>query len=148
MEEQANISTLEEYIATHQKAWSTIVAEMNAKMKKFADLPDLQNIVYAKRQDALDYYFVLLGKISSLVKDYKSKYAAKYNYYKVSAQIRYTSDAAINAQIDSDLGQEKYNIDLLDSHAKYMQETIKTIDSIIYGINNRIRVEELISGLK
>ena len=148
MEEQNNISTLEDYISTHQKTWSVLVTEMNSKMKKFADLPDLQNVVYAKRQDALDYYFILLGKISSLVKDYKSKYAAKYNYYKVSSQIRYSSDAAINAQIDSDLGQEKYNIELLDNHAKYMQETIKTIDSIIYGINNRIRVEELISGLK
>lgn len=148
MEEQNNISTLEDYISTHQKTWSALVTELNSKMKKFADLPDLQNVVYAKRQDALDYYFILLGKISSLVKDYKSKYAAKYNYYKVSSQIRYSSDAAINAQIDSDLGQEKYNIELLDNHAKYMQETIKTIDSIIYGINNRIRVEELISGLK
>lgn len=148
MEEQNNISTLEDYISTHQKTWSALVTEMNSKMKKFADLPDLQNVVYAKRQDALDYYFILLGKISSLVKDYKSKYAAKYNYYKVSSQIRYSSDAAINAQIDADLGQEKYNIELLDNHAKYMQETIKTIDSIIYGINNRIRVEELISGLK
>ena len=148
MEEQNNISTLEDYISTHQKTWSVLVTEMNSKMKKFADLPDLQNVVYAKRQDALDYYFILLGKISSLVKDYKSKYAAKYNYYKVSSQIRSSSDAAINAQIDSDLGQEKYNIELLDNHAKYMQETIKTIDSIIYGINNRIRVEELISGLK
>lgn len=148
MEEQNNISTLEDYISTHQKTWSALVTELNSKMKKFADLPDLQNVVYAKRQDALDYYFILLGKISSLVKDYKSKYAAKYNYYKVSSQIRYSSDAAINAQIDADLGQEKYNIELLDNHAKYMQETIKTIDSIIYGINNRIRVEELISGLK
>lgn len=149
MEQQTNkAERLEDYIAEHQKAWSTIISDMNAKMKKFADIPDLQNVVYSKRQDALDYYFVLLGKISSLIRDYKSKYAAKYNYYKVGSQIRYSSDSAINAQIDADLGQEKYNIDLLDSHAKYMQETIKTIDSIIYGINNRIRVEELISGIK
>lgn len=145
---QQSTNPLVDYIAEHQKKWSDIVTEMNSKMKKFADIPDLQNVVYSKRQDALDYYFVLLSKISNLVKDYKVKYAARYNYYKTGVQIRYSSDTAINAQIDADLVQDKYNIELLDSHAKYMQETIKTIDSIIYGINNRIRVEELITGVK
>ena len=147
-QQETNKQTLEEYISFHQKTWSDLVTEMNAKMKKFSDIPDLQNVVYAKRQDALDYYFILLGKVADLVKNYRVLYAKQYNYYKTTAQIRYSSDTAINAQIDSDLSVEKYHINLLDNHAKYMQETIKTIDSIIYGINNRIRVEELISGVK
>ena len=72
----------------------------------------------------------------------------KYNYYKTQSQIRYSSEAAINAQIDADLKDDKYQIELLDNHAKYMLETIKTIDSVIYAINNRIRIEELIHQVK
>ncbi len=143
-----NQATLEDYITEHQAQWSNIINEMNSKMKNFADLPDLQNIVYSKRQDALDYYFGLLSKISYLTRDYKSKYSQKYNYYKTQAQIRYSSEAAINAQIDADLKDDKYQIELLDQHAKYMLETIKTIDSIIYAINNRIRIEELINQVR
>ena len=123
--------TLEDYILTHQQQWSAIIADLNGKMKHFADLADLQNVIYSRRQDALDYYFGMLS-----------------NYYKTQAQIRYSSEAAINAQIDSDLKDDKYQIELLDQHTKYMLETIKTIDSIIYAINNRIRIEELINQVK
>lgn len=140
--------TLEDYILTHQQQWSAIIADLNGKMKHFADLADLQNVIYSRRQDALDYYFGMLSKISSLSRDYKLKYSQKYNYYKTQAQIRYSSEAAINAQIDSDLKDDKYQIELLDQHTKYMLETIKTIDSIIYAINNRIRIEELINQVK
>ena len=140
--------TLEDYILAHQQQWSAIIADLNGKMKHFADLVDLQNVIYSRRQDALDYYFGMLSKISSLSRDYKLKYSQKYNYYKTQAQIRYSSEAAINAQIDSDLKDDKYQIELLDQHTKYMLETIKTIDSIIYAINNRIRIEELINQVK
>lgn len=147
MEEQKP-QTLEDYILEHQQKWSSLITELNGKMKNFADLPDLQNVIYSKRQDSLDYYFGLLSKISYLSREYKFKYSQKYNYYKTQAQIRYSSEAAINAQIDADLKDEKYQIELLDQHAKYMLETIKTIDSIIYAINNRIRIEELINQIK
>ncbi len=143
-----NQATLEDYITEHQAQWSNIINEMNSKMKNFADLPDLQNVVYSRRQDALDYYFALLAKVSGLSRVYKEEYAKRYNYYKTNANIRYSSDTAINAQIASDLKDSMYQIELLENHAKYMLETLKTIDSIIYAINNRIRIEELINQVK
>ena len=145
---QGQQATLEDYIANHQQQWSVIINDMNSKMKNFADLPDLQNVIYSRRQDALDYYFALLAKVSALSRTYKEEYAKKYNYYKVNANIRYSSDAAINAQIASDLKDSMYQIELLENHSKYMAETLKTIDSIIFAINNRIRIEELINQVK
>lgn len=147
-QDQHKAQTLEEYINIHQAEWSELIDGMNIKLKNFYDLPELQNIVYSKRQDALDYYFGLLTKVSALSKTYKTQYAEKYNQYKTAAQIRYTSDAAINAQIASDLCDIIYNSELLSNHAKYMQETIKTIDGIIYAVANRIRIEELIRDVK
>ena len=81
-------------------------------------------------------------------KEYKKQYATRYNSYKVNSQIRYNSDTAINAQIASDLADVTYKLSLLENHAKYMQETIKTIDNLIYAISNRIRIEELIQNVK
>ena len=141
-------ATLEDYIILHQQQWATIISEMNSKIKNFADLIDLQNVIFAKRQDALDYYFGILSKVSNLTREYKVKYSQKYNYYKTQAQIRYSSEASINAQIAADLKDEKYQIELLDQHTKYMLETIKTIDSLIFAINNRIKIEELINQVK
>lgn len=146
--EQAQPATLEEYIAQHQQQWSSVISEMNLMMRKFSDLPELQMTIYSKRQNALDYYFNLLHQVSSMSKEYKKQYATKYNSYKVNSQIRYNSDAAINAQIASDLADITYKLNLLENHAKYMQETIKTIDNLIYAISNRIRIEELIQNVK
>lgn len=146
--QQSSPITLEEFFISHQQQWAAIISELNTKMKNFGDLIDLQNVIYSKRQDAIDYYFGLLSKISALHKEYKYNYSQKYNYYKTQSQIRYSSEASINAQIDADLKDDKYNIELLDQHAKYMLETVKTIDNIIYGINNRIRIEELLKGVR
>jgi hypothetical protein len=146
--EQVQPATLEDYIAQHQQSWSSVITEMNLMMKKFSDLPELQMTIYSKRQNALDYYFNLLHQVSSMSREYKKQYAAKYNSYKVNSQIRYNSDAAINAQIAADLADITYKLTLLENHAKYMQETIKTIDNLIYAISNRIRIEELIQNVK
>ena len=147
-EQSTQPATLEEYIAQHQQQWSNVISEMNGMMKKFTDLPDLQMTIYSKRQNALDYYFNLLYQISAMSKEYKKQYAAKYNNYKVNSQIRYNSDTAINAQIASDLADVSYKLTLLENHSKYMQETIKTIDNLIFAISNRIRIEELIQNVK
>ena len=147
-EQSTQPATLEEYIAQHQQQWSNVILEMNGMMKKFTDLPDLQMTIYSKRQNALDYYFNLLYQISAMSKEYKKQYAAKYNSYKVNSQIRYNSDTAINAQIASDLADISYKLTLLENHSKYMQETIKTIDNLIYAISNRIRIEELVQNVK
>ena len=148
MEEHKEITTLEDYILEHQTKWSNIMSEYSTKMKKFSDLIALQNDIYASRQNALDYYFGLLAKVSQLSKSYKQQYASVYNQLKTNSQIRYSTEAALNAQIASTLSELTYKIELLENHSKYMQETIKTIDSLIFGINNRIKIEELIQGLK
>ncbi len=140
--------TLEQYIANQQEKWNTVISDLSNNMRNFNTLPELQNIVYAKRQDSVDYYYTILSKVSILTKEYKKLYADRYNFYKVSSQIRYNTDTAINAQIDSDLREQKYQIDILSNHIKYMQETVKSIDGIIFAINNRIKIEELIQGVK
>jgi hypothetical protein len=35
---------------------------------------------------------------------------------------------------------------ILESHLGYLDNTIKTIDGIIYAINNRIKIEEIKIG--
>lgn len=145
-EQTVDSKTVETVIKEHQEHWKMEVEELSNKLKKLPDVLDLQTVVYSKRQDCLTYYYSLLNKISAFSKTYKAEYAQKYNYYKTQAQIRYQSDSAINAQIDADLADFTYQIELLNSLAKYMQDTIRTIDDIIYGINNRIKVEELVQS--
>lgn len=142
------IKGMEETLSAKREVWTGDIHNMNQQMRNIAQLPDLLNTVYAKRQDAVDAYYGYLDALSKVNKRYQVEYAKLYNAYKLNAQIRYTSDTAINAQISAELGDMVYLINIMDHHAKYMQETIKSIDNLIYGINNRIRLEELIQGVK
>lgn len=147
-EAQEKPKTFEEYIEVHQEKWNGILHMLNEKMKNINTLPDLMNVVYCQRQDAVDYYHTMLNKLTKREKEYKQLYAAEYNKLKTNAQIRYSTEAAINAQIEASLADVIYITNLLDNHTRYMLDTIKSIDNIIYGINNRLRVEELMEGVK
>ena len=147
-EVQEKPKTFEEYIEVHQEKWNGILHMLNEKMKNINTLPDLMNVVYCQRQDAVDYYHTMLNKLTKREKEYKQLYAAEYNKLKTNAQIRYSTEAAINAQIEASLADVIYITNLLDNHTRYMLDTIKSIDNIIYGINNRLRVEELMEGVK
>jgi hypothetical protein len=147
-EKQQSTITLEDWVAEHQDRWNQRIAELNKRMKSVPDLVDLLNVVYAARQDAVEYYYSLLNKIAPMSRTYNQRYAAEYNNLKTNAQIRYTTEAAINAQIAANLADFLYTKDLLDIHARFMADTIKSIDNLIYGINHRIHLEELMEGVK
>jgi len=140
--------SLEEMLMERRSTWNAYVSSLGEKINKIQDLPDLLNTVYSARQDASEQYFYMLDKYAARNKGYKKKRAEAYNIYKAGKNLRYGSDAAINGQIDADLCDEIYELTLIANHADYMKETVKTIDDIIYAINNRIRLEELIRGVK
>jgi hypothetical protein len=137
---------LEEALESKNALFRDKVIALSSKMRNMRDLPDLIDIVYSERQVTLEYYHAILQHLSKLNKEYKIEYAAKYNYYKAKSDIRYSSDSAINAQVSAVLADYIYKIELMNNHAKYIGETIKSIDDIIYGIQNRIRVEEILLG--
>ena len=89
-----------------------------------------------------------MNALSTQKRIYDVTYASEYNKLKTTSQIRYTTESAINAQISANMAYLIYYIGLLNNLCKYMQDTIKNIDNIIFGIKNRIELEKLIAGVK
>lgn len=146
MEEQLKENmSIEDKIIMHQNNWTKRIQSLSEKMKNIPELRELMNIVYSERQLCVDYYYTLMNMIAKQNKNYKIKYAKRFNFYKTQSEIRYNSDTQIVNQINADLSDDLYTLNLLESHFKFMGESLKTIDNIIYGINNRIKLEELVS---
>lgn len=74
--------------------------------------------------------------------------AAEYNKLKTSAQIRYTTEAAINAQVDANLADMIYFVTMLGNHVNYMKDIVKQLDGLEFVINRRIDLQKLIDGVK
>lgn len=147
--QQQNNQSLDEKLTDLQDKWTDYIKELNDQMKNLTSIDGLLNEVYSKRQDAVDLYYGTYKILSKQTREYRVQAAQLYNALKTgSNNIRYTNENAINMQIEAQLSDKKDIIDTLTSFTNYMKDTIQTIDNIIYGINSKIKIYEMIHGLK
>ena len=145
----SNNQSLEVSLSNLQDKWTDIIKQLNEQMKTLPELDTMMNEVYMKRQEALDLYYGTMKIQSARTRDYNNKAASIYNALKGGQNgLRYTNEAAITMQIEAKLSAEKECIDLLSNFTNFMKETVQTIDNIIYGINAKIKIYEMINGLK
>lgn len=144
-------TTLEDLFAQRRGYWMKWVDDMSTLVKTMDGLQQLQVEVYARRQEAVENYHNLTASLAKQTKQYKEKYSEIYNKVRVmkipnTANYVYNTESAIRQQIEGELSQDKYYIDIIENHISYMDQTIKTIDSMIYNITNRIKIEEIKLG--
>lgn len=145
---QEKPQSLEEYFYAKQEYWNGVVATLNDKMKDIKGIQELMLIVYAYRQNAVDSYHYMLNQLDAQKRVYNIAYANEYNKLKTAAQIRYTTETAINAQIAANMADIIYTTSLMSNHAKYMQDTVKSLDHIIYGIRAYVDLEKVKAGVQ
>ena len=143
---QQNKPPLQIHIEEREKEWLIKISKLNEQLKNLEGIRDLQTTIVTERQIAVDYYYKVLRMLSTLNKEYRPKYVDTYDYFKTRSDIRLNSDQAIAAHVQGKLASSLMDIELMNNHAKYMQETIKSIDDIIYAIQNRLQLEKLIKG--
>lgn len=152
MEPQNKFADIEQKFADRRGYWMEWISEMNKCIKEMDTLVVLQTNVYTKRQEAVENYHSLAATIAKWTKTYKEKYAALYRDIRMvktsqgATTYMFPTEAAIRDQIEAQLSDEKYLIDIMGSHLDYLDGTIKTIDGIIYSIQNRIKIEEIKIG--
>lgn len=141
--------TMTDKLIALRQQWTSEVEAMNESLKNLVQVDHLLNSIYIKRQKAVDLYYGTYGVYNKQLRIYKSQYASAYNAFKNGQNnIRYTSDSAINVQIEAQLSQQKEIIDELKNFLDFMWETVKTIDNLCFGINHKLKIAEIQNGLK
>lgn len=147
---QQQPQTMTDKLIALRQEWTQEVESLNEGLKNLAEVDHTLNIIYTKRQKAVDLYYGTLGVLHKQMRNYKQQYANLYNTIKSGQYngMRYGSDTAINTQIDAQLIELKEVIDELKDFTDFMWETVKSMDGIQYAINSKIKVYELMNGLK
>lgn len=142
-------TSLEDTLANQRAFWVSEITNLNEGLKTMPKLDEMLNTVYIKRQNAVDYYYAMNGVVLKQTKEYKAQYNSMFNSIKVNGfnGIRLNTDQAISRQVECELQDKKEVIDLLNNHNNFMKETIQTIDNIIYGINQKVKIHALINGI-
>jgi hypothetical protein len=142
--------TVDEMLMAQREKWTKDITELNEMMKTLVKVDELMNIIYSKRQEAVDYYYAMNGVILKQSKEYKALYNQMFNNIKINGYngMRFTSDQGISRQVEVDLQDKKEVIDLLVSQNAFIKETISTIDNIIFAIKDKIKIKEMLNGMK
>jgi len=146
VEEKSEKQTLEERFARERLSWSAKVKEMSTKLKRALDVAILMTEIYTERQRGLEYYHYLISLLIKINKNYKKSYAERHEYYTFKSQKRFANVAAMNNQISVELEGIVEKREILDNHAKFMLETVKTVDNLIFGMKTRIDIEQIARG--
>ena len=142
--------TIDEMLTEQRAKWTKEIEDLNASMSNLVKVDELMNTVYSKRQSAVDYYYAMNNVILKQSKEYKASFNKMFNEIKINGfnGMRFTSDQGIQRQVEVELQDKKELIDLLVSQNAFIKETIATIDNIIYAIKDKIKIKEMLNGMK
>lgn len=146
-EESENIDRkgIAEEFEEERKVWKDKILEMASKVNKLDQVAGLQVDLYSSRQ-------IVIERISKLYQ-YLALYSSVYKTQKKDLFIKYTVDSDIklgqgekNIMVEGDLADLQKKISLIEHHIDYYKESVKNIDSMLYGVRNKLQIEQFLSG--
>jgi hypothetical protein len=121
------------------------IRELSIRMKNIREIAEVQVDLYSDRQKLLEYAYKLGQIVSRQNAKFRSDKRTKMIYYSEEHNVRYGSNEKTSL-IEGDLSDLKKKIDIVDNHVSFVNETIKTVDHMLYGIKSRISLEEFMRG--
>jgi hypothetical protein len=125
--------------------WTERIRELSIRMKNIREIAEVQVDLYSDRQKLLEYAYKLGQIVSKQNAKFRSDKRTKMIYYSEEHNVRYGSNEKTSL-IEGDLSDLKKKIDIVDNHVSFVNETIKTVDHMLYGIKSRISLEEFMRG--
>jgi hypothetical protein len=71
--------------------------------------------------------------------------AAKLKDYNQNSDVRYGSNET-KVLIEGDVAEIVGKIEMVEGHRKFIDQTIQTVDHMLYGIKSRIALEDYLRG--
>jgi hypothetical protein len=93
----------------------------------------------------LEYSYKLAQIVSKLSSKERQARSAKLREYATNSDVRYGSNET-KVLIESDISEILEKIQLVEGHRKFIDQTIQTVDHMLYGIKSRIALEEYLRG--
>lgn len=140
-----DVSNFELQFSDEREVWTERIRELSVRMRNIREIGEVQVELYSDRQKLLEYAYKLGQILTRLNSNYRSEKKNKMVYYSEEHNTRYGSNEK-SSLIEGDLSEIKRKIDLVDNHTSFMNETIKTVDHMLYGIKSRISLEEFMRG--
>lgn len=121
--------------------WGVIIMSMSERMRDIGKCIDVQMDLYDNRHRIVDRKHKLLRDLSKFQKKYKEKYAERLKFYTTGYDRKLTAGER-ETMVLGDIASLGYNIELLENHVNHIDQIFKTIENMIFGLKERIKLEE------
>ena len=145
MEEQEKKADYKEIFERERAEWSEKIQVVSLHLKDIRTVAKAQVDLYSYRQNLLEYSFKLAGIISKLNSRYRNEKARKLREYSENTDVRYGANEK-TVLIEGDLTQITEKVEIVEGNSKFMDQTVKTVDHMLYGVRQRIALEEYLRG--
>ena len=125
--------------------WREKIQIISLNLKSIQTVAEAQIELFSTRQILLEYSYKLASIISKLGTKERQERAKKLREYQESKDVRYGVNET-KTMVEADLAEITQKIELVEGHRKFLDQTIQTVDHMLYGIKSRISLEEYLRG--
>ena len=125
--------------------WKEKIQVISLHIKDIKTVAQAQVDLFTTRQTLLDYSYKLAQVVSKLSTKERQMRAKKLKEYSEGKDIRYGSNEKTTL-IEGDIAELTEKMELVEGHRKYIDQTIQTVDHMLYGIRQRIALEDYLRG--
>ena len=125
--------------------WKERIQVIALQMKDIKTLAKAQVDLFSQRQVLLEYSYKLASIVSKLNSKSRVEKSKKLKEYSERSDVRYGANEK-TVLIDGDLTEVAEKIELVESHRKFIDQTIQTVDHMLYGVKSRIALEDYLRG--
>ncbi len=125
--------------------WKERIQVLSLEMKDIKTLAKAQVDLFSQRQVLLEYSYKLASIVSKLNSKYRAEKSRKLKDYSERSDVRYGANEK-TVLIEGDISEITEKIELVEGHRKFIDQTVQTVDHMLYGIKSRIALEEYLRG--
>ncbi|NBV27559.1 hypothetical protein EBS02_00855 [bacterium] len=125
--------------------WREKIQVISLSLKNIKTVAEAQIELFSTRQILIEYGFRLATIITKLSTKERQERARKMKDYQENKDIRYGSNE-LKTMIEGEVAEITQKIDLVEGHRKYIDQTVQTVDHMLYGIRQRIALEDYLRG--
>jgi len=130
---------------SERNEWKEMIQGISLHLKSIQTVAKAQVDLFSQRQILLEYSYKLASIVTKLNSKYSVDRAKKMREYSEKSDVRYGANEK-SVLIEGDLTEISEKIQLVESHRKFIDQTVQTVDHMLYGIRQRIALEEYLRG--
>ena len=125
--------------------WKEKIQVISLNLKSIKTVGEAQVDLFSTRQTLLEYSFKLAQIVSKLNSKLRKENSRLLKDYSERSDVRYQANEK-KTLIEGDLSDITEKIELVEGHRRFIDQTVQTVDHMLYGIRQRIALEEYMRG--